>query len=90
MKIEKISSMGMGLDQWTHESCIAHFGIVHETYATLYVIESTEKGKGHATELLKEAKKHYESQGLQFGGSVALNENMRKIYQKLNITEYSY
>jgi len=80
--------MGMPLERWTYESCEAEFG-VGEDWATLYRIESKEEGKGHATELLTEAKKYYEGKGLRFGGSFALNERMRSIYKRLNIKEYA-
>lgn len=87
MEISKANEMGMPLDKWEHESCTPLFGI-GDTWATLYSIGSDEKKKGHATELLKEAKVHYEKLGLKFGGSVALNDGMRRIYKKLEITEY--
>lgn len=80
--------MGMELEEWTNNSCVAHFGI-GDDWATLYDIKSKEQGKGHATELLIMAKKYYEKQGKKFGGSVALNDRMRKIYQKLKIEEYA-
>jgi len=87
MKRELKNIMGMKLDEWTNKSCIAHFGI-GDNWATLYDIESKEESRGHATGLLVEAKKFYEGQGKQFGGDVALNDRMRRIYQKLDITEY--
>lgn len=79
--------MGMELEQWQFASCTAKFGIGKD-WATLYDIKSAEEGKGHATELLIEAKKHYESKGKIFGGSVALSASMEHIYKKLNIKEY--
>jgi len=87
MKIEIVKIMGMELEQWTHKEVIANFG-VGENWATLYDIESENQGKGYATELLIEAKKHYEGLNKCFGGSVALNERMAKIYQRLGIKEY--
>jgi hypothetical protein len=83
-----VNIMGMELEEWINESCIAHFGM-GDDWATLYTIESKEKNKGHATELLIEAKKYYENLSKKFGGSVALNDIMKHIYQKLNILEYS-
>ena len=77
------------LELWKYKSCEAEFGI-GENWATLYSIESKKKRKGHATELLTAAKKHYESRGLSFGGSVALNPDMRNLYEKLDIYEYRY
>ena len=87
MKKEIVNILGMKLEQWTNKSCVANFGIGEE-WATLYDIKSEEQGKGHATELLIEAKKYYEGQKKDFGGSVALNDRMAKIYQRLNIKEY--
>ena len=87
MKKELVNIMGMTLDRWTHKSCVADFGI-SDDWATLYYIQSEEQGKGHATELLTEAKKHYGGLGKKFGGSVALNDKMARIYKKLGITEY--
>jgi len=78
----------MELEEWTHKSCVADFAL-GEDWATLYDIESTEEGQGHATELLTEAKRFYEAQGKTFGGSVALNATMQHIYRKLGITEYA-
>lgn len=86
--MEAVTIMGMPLERWTHESCVADFG-VGDTWVTLYDIRSKEEGKGHATALLIEAKKHYESLGKDFGGSVALNERMTSIYQRLGIKEHT-
>ena len=83
----KTMILGMELDEWVNDSCIAHFG-VGEDWATLYDIKSKEEGKGHATELLVEAKRYYEEQGKRFGGSVALSSCMKSIYQRLSIKEY--
>jgi len=80
--------MGMELECWENKSCSAQFG-VGDTWATLYLIESQEEGKGHATELLIEAKKYYEGLGKKFGGDVALNERMARLYKKLDIEEYN-
>ncbi len=89
MKKEIVNVLGMELERWTNKSCVADFG-VEDDWATLYDIKSREEGKGHATELLIGAKKYYERQGKEFGGSVALNNRMRKIYQELGIKEYTY
>lgn len=88
IKVEKVNIMGMELERWTHKSCIADFGIGSD-FATLYTINSICRRKGHATELLTEAKRHYETQNKLFGGSIALNDNMRNIYVKLGIKEYN-
>jgi len=88
MEHKMVNIMGMELEEWIHKSCIADFGVGND-WATLYNIESKEKNKGHATELLIEAKKYYENEGKIFGGNVALNDVMKNIYKKLNITEYN-
>jgi ribosomal protein S18 acetylase RimI-like enzyme len=89
MEINKISVMGMELEQWKLEACEAEFGI-GDGWATLYIIttDSHHQGKGLATKLLTEAKRHYEAQGKKFGGTVALNETMADIYKRLEIKEY--
>lgn len=79
--------LGMDLDEWTHGSCEAHFG-VGKDWATLYDIQSQKPGQGDATELLRQAKVYYEGLGKRVGGSVALNERMRAIYQRLGIPEH--
>jgi len=88
MTHKMVDIMGMELEEWVNKSCVAHFGIGND-WATLYTIESKKNNKGHATALLIEAKKYYENHGKKFGGSVALNEKMKWIYQKLNIREYA-
>lgn len=88
MNPEKINRMGMSLDEWTHKSCVATIG-VGEDWATVYSIDSSERRKGHGTELLIEMKKYYESQGKKFASSIALNDGMRRILKKLNIHEYA-
>jgi hypothetical protein len=80
--------MGMEMEVWKHKSCSAEFG-EGPGWATLYLIRSTEPGKGHASELLRFVKQFYEEKGLSFGGTVALNERMRKIYNRLGIKEFS-
>lgn len=79
--------LGMELEVWRLDSCRAEFGVGPD-WATLYLIESMDPNKGHATELLKQAKAFYESDGKKFGGTVALSQSMRCIYQKLKILEY--
>jgi hypothetical protein len=64
------------------------FGYFEAKDTTLYHKEHG-KGKGHATTLLREAKNYYDRIGYDFGGTIALNERMRKIYQRLNIKEYN-
>lgn len=83
-----VNIMGMILHEWTNSGCVAHFG-VGDDWVTLYDIYSANQGKGEATELLVKAKKYYEEKKLKFGGSVALNERMRNIYNRLGIKEYA-
>ena len=87
MKPKKVNKMGMDLDEWRYKSCLA-ICASKDDWATLYMIESKEQGKGYATHLLKEIKKYYENKGLKFGGSIALNNTMSHLYKKLCITEY--
>ena len=87
MNPTKVNILGMELDEWKFDSCIAHFGVGGD-WATLYDIESRDRRKGHAIKLLRLAKKHYQSQGKMVGGSVALNSIMRKVYRKLKIHEF--
>ncbi len=88
MKMKQVDSMGMLVDEWTHESCIATIG-VGNNWATVYHIQSKKEGKGHATKLLIHMKKYYEDRKKIFGSSVALNDRMKWILQKLNIKEYN-
>lgn len=88
MKVRRVSCFGMETDEWKHKSCTAEVGF-GPGWATLYLIESKDEGKGHATELLQTAKKFYKKMGMKFGGSVALNDTMKHIYKKLKIKEYS-
>lgn len=76
------------LTLWRYQSCEAEV-CIGKDWATVYIIESKEPGKGHATKLLLAIKKYYEDKGLYFGGSVALNMRMRKLYQKCQIKEYA-
>jgi len=84
---KKINVMGMTLDEWLHQSCTAHVA-VGEDWATVYDIKSEQEGQGHATGLLLTMKSYYEKQGKRFGGSVALNERMARIYKKCGVKEY--
>lgn len=87
MKMTKIVSLGMELEQWELNSCKAQIGTGID-FATVFFIESKEEGKGHATELLTKLKIHYEGLGKDFGSSVALSKGMKHLLKKLNITEY--
>ena len=82
-----INLLGMPLDEWQYMSCVAHCA-TGKGWATLYDIKSSEESIGHATKLLLVMKSHYERKGLVFGGSVALNDRMRIIYQRCKVKEY--
>lgn len=84
----KVNVLGMELEMWVLWSCVAKVG-VGDDWATVYSIHSEQEGKGHATSLLIEMKKVYEAEGKKFGSSVALNDRMRKILERLNIFEYT-
>lgn len=86
-KPQRVKILGMELDEWRHKSCLAHVG-VGKDWATIYDIQSQQEGQGHATELLLIMKSYYENQGKIFGGSVALNERMARLYKKCGIREY--
>jgi hypothetical protein len=57
-----------------------------EGWATIYTVESTDQGKGYCQQLLLKLKDIYKD--VSFGCTVALNEKMSHILQKLNIHEY--
>lgn len=56
-------------------------------WATIYDIQSGERGKGHATKLLLALKDFYKD--WDFGGTVALNDTMKHLYEKTGIKEYA-
>ena len=87
VKPSQVEILGMVLDEWSYQSCVAHCA-TGDIWATLYDIETEERNQGHATILLQAMKLHYERLGLKFGGSVALNEPMRRLYRKCQIEEY--
>ena len=84
-KIIDIDILGMPLKEWTYKSCMAHIA-EDKDWATIYDIQSQEEGRGHATTLLLEAKEYYKDK--KFGGSVALNPRMARLYRKCGIKEY--
>jgi len=80
------------MDRWEGYDCVADVATGDESdgkWATLYFILSADQNKGHATKLLTEIKEHYESKGFAFGGSVALNPAMARVYEKCGVTEYT-
>ena len=87
IKPQKVNVLGMELDEWGYKSCLAHVA-TGDNWATIYDIKSQQEGKGHATELLLAMKAYYETQGIIFGGSIALNDRMARLYKKCGIREY--
>ena len=87
MKRIREKSMGILVDNWNHKSCGAIIGIGKD-WATIYMISSTERGKGHASELLIEMKNYYKSKSKAFGSTVALSSAMKHLLIKLQIPEY--
>jgi hypothetical protein len=85
--VQDVNVMGCNLVRWSYKGCEVDFGI-GDDWATIYSVESKDKGKGYATKLLGVAKAFYEQSGKKFGGTVALNDTMSHIYKKLNIEEY--
>lgn len=85
--LKSVEVMGMNLIRITYRSCIAHVACDPD-WATIYDINSSEQGKGHCQELLKQAKEFYSQHGKVFGSTVALNDAMKHILQKLEIVEY--
>ena len=88
IKPQPVEVLGMILDEWRYKSCIAHCA-TGDGWSTLYDIETEERNQGQATILLQTMKLHYQRLGLKFGGSVALNDNMRRLYRKCGVEEYT-
>lgn len=57
-----------------------------EGWATIYTVDSSIPNKGYCQQLLLQLKEIYKD--VRFGCTVALNDKMRHILQKLEITEY--
>ncbi len=87
IKFKAVQSLGLSLTQLTYKSCSATIA-TGDDWATVYSIQSDEQGKGHCQELLKQAKEFYSQHGKVFGSTVALNDAMKHILQKLEIVEY--
>lgn len=83
----KIVQMGMELDYWEYESCTCEVG-TGDDWATIYLIESGEKNKGHATILIQIMRKIYTDEKKKFATSVALSAPMKHLVKKLNLIEY--
>lgn len=81
----KINSLGMQLDEWKYKSCTAQVG-VEDDWATIYIIESEEKNKGHASYLINAMKKYYKNK--IFGTSFPLNSIMQHLTEKFELKIY--
>lgn len=57
-----------------------------EGWATIYTVESSRPNKGYCQQLLLKLKEIYKD--VNFGCTVALNDKMKHILQKLEIKEY--
>lgn len=77
---------GMPLKQFAWKSSQATVA-EGDDWAAVYFIESTDRNKGHATELMKILKFIYETKGKTFGGTIALNPAMKRVYEKSGVYE---
>lgn len=78
--------------QFKLDGCVATVAINElEKWATVYFIETipSMRNKGLATELMKYLKINLEGKGYRFGGTVALNPAMKRVYEKSGVTEYA-
>lgn len=78
----------MELDEWTFESCTAHFGAYEESMV-LYDIQSKEESKWHATTLLRDAFQYYTNLELEVIWTAPLNSRMESLYQKVWIPYFA-
>lgn len=78
-----------GID-YRYKSCVAEVatGIEEDgsQWATIYTVHSSEPNQGHCQTLLRWLQ--YKFRDYDFGCTIALNDKMRYILQKLNIKEY--
>ena len=82
----EINQMGMPLTAYKWKGAYCEVG-VGDDLATVYICESENPGHGEMQMLLKLVKNIYKDK--TFGCTVALNETMKHILQKLGIKEYS-
>lgn len=80
----------VGID-YMYKSCIAEVATGTKEdgtkWATIYTVKSSEENQGHCQTLLGWLQYRYKD--YDFGCTVALNDTMRHILQKLNIKEYN-
>lgn len=84
--VAKVNEMGMELLKYKMNDCIATVA-EGDGWATMYDIQSFNKGKGEATKLLLALKEVYKN--VKFGGTVALNPTMEHLYEKTGIEQYT-
>jgi len=82
----EINQMGMPLTAYKWKGAYCEVG-VGDSWATVYICESSNPGHGEMQTLLSLVKNIYRNK--DFGCTVALNETMKHILQKLGIKEYS-
>lgn len=87
MEFHEITNLGMVLNEFNYKSCQCHMGEGTD-WATIYSMYSSEKGKGHGNELLKQMKTYYMLEKKTFGSTVALSPQMAHLLQKYSIKEY--
>lgn len=83
--LEQIDLMGMPLTSFRYKGVTGTLA-EEDDWATIYSVESSNQGKGECQECLKLLKEKFCNK--RFGCTVALNERMRHILQKLQIHEY--
>lgn len=78
------------LYKWKHCRAMVYVGD-EEKWATVSLIEThpDHRNQGQATELMIFLQKLYEKQSYKFGGTVALNPAMARVYEKTGVLEYS-
>ena len=94
--VRKCKHLGMSEYVFDYKNCYAvvALGITEKEdkkWATVYMIETepAHRNEGQAQTLLATLKHDFEREGYEFGCTVALNDTMKHILQKLNITEYT-
>ena len=85
LSIEPVNVLGMDLLEVRYGGVIAQFGEGPD-WITLYLVESQHEGRGEVQEMLKRMMVRYQHK--RFGGSAALCQAMRHIYEKLGIVEH--
>lgn len=88
--IDPLTNSEVLLFKWKHCRALVYEND-EEKWATVSFIETHPKfrNQGEATELLNILKYGYEiDKGYDFGGTVALNPAMKRVYEKTGVKEY--